>query len=128
MKIRTLLRYALPICVLGIGNAFTLQAAEPPRRPEAKPPRSHRHLQPVFTREEFGKVDSDRDGWVSGEEFERAFMPDCTSKTCKIEMEKAWKEEYPWQDIKTHVKGADLAMWLKLSKTKGKTWGGSKPK
>lgn len=110
--------FIIPIGMLGLSGPRAVQAADSQRAtPHSE--REHPHRQPSFTREEFIKVDRDRNGFASGEEFETFFMPRCTYKTCKAEMEKAWKTRYPWQDIKTHIVGADLAMWLKL----GKKWG-----
>ena len=123
-----LIKFLPLIGIAGMMGLASLQAEDRPARPEAKPPRTHRHLVPVFTREEFVRIDTDRNGWVTGEEFERAYLPDCHAKTCKAEMEKAWIQDYPWQDIKTDAHGADLTKWLKLAQTKGKTWGGGKPK
>jgi hypothetical protein len=120
------IRSIVAIGILALAGPDVLRAADR-QRPTPQPQREHPHRQPSFTREEFGRVDRDRNGFVSGEEFEKYFMPLCTYTTCKAEMEKAWKTEYPWQDIKTHVVGADLAMWMKLAKTKGKTWGVSQP-
>jgi hypothetical protein len=118
-----LMKFIPLIGVIGMMGATTLRAEDRPARPEVKR-QAHRHLTPVFTREEFVRIDTDRSGFVTAAEFEKAYMPDCNPKTCKVEMETAWKTEYPWQDIKTDASGADLTKWLKLAKSKGKTWGG----